>query len=118
MPDTQIPQEEEQKAPVPVSMIDGIPYDLIQHFSLSPVDMIPETRRRLADIYRMLPGEGFSEKFRSLSKVERKIGSGGALDYRFQKVWNFLRLTRAMQDTGSPSAKARMDALVESTRTK
>lgn len=111
-------QEESQEQPM-VPLVHGVPYDLIQHFSIAPVDFVPKTRQKLADIYRMLDGDNFSDKFRSLVRVEKKIGSGGGGQvYRYEKVWNWLRLNQALKMTGSKQAKLRMEALEESQRSK
>lgn len=96
-----------------VPMIDGVPYDLMNHFSVTPDEFVPRTKERLRQIYRMLEGNNFSDKFRSLIRVEQRLGCGGC-EKHYEKVWNFLRIqnnTRFSGEKGMLRRKA-MEASV------
>jgi hypothetical protein len=90
---------------------EGVSIDFLQHFNIEIRDLSPQMKEQLRDTYRMLEGEDSLSKFRSLAKIERRLGKGGQMSL-LNKVWNWLKIQKNIERGRDPRyQKAKQQAL-------
>jgi hypothetical protein len=89
----------------------GVPIDLMHHFEVNFNDMDLKSQDKLKEIYKMLDGDTMADKFRSLRRVELKIGKSLTRS-SFERVWNYLRARTNFKKKINPEfQKEKMKAL-------
>ena len=103
------PSEESQNK---LGMTDGelvyasVPIDMFRFFDREVTKATEVELRRLKEISDWVGGETVGEKVSKVSRLERELGVRHMSESRINRVWNFLKLGRQIDDM-----RLRQDAL-------
>jgi len=77
----------------------GVPVDFFRHFDLEMSKSGDRELQKLKDIYSWAKKdtETLGDALVKISRLESQLGSGG-FDRRYDKVWNWVRITTQMED--------------------
>lgn len=77
-------------------MVDGIPIDFIRYFDIDIRNIENRDKSQLQEIYSLLDGakRSPSDMLTELRNIQNKLGAPGYHETKFGKIWNYLKITR------------------------